>query len=141
MAKVVIKSLQPLRIHMAFPVWPPSVNNLTTVARGRKIKTQRGRDFMDFILSEIMVARRSVRIPKFDGRIGLVIKMHPATHRRYDLDNMPKAIQDSMTEAGIWTDDSQVYLLALKKCKIHKGGGFSVRIWELPPDFGDDDDE
>ena len=125
---------------MEFPCWPPSVNNITTVVRNRKIKTKRGRDFEAYICAEIAEARLHMDIPRFTGPVAVVIKMHPATRRKYDLDNMPKGIQDSLTAAGIWDDDEQIALLTLKKCKKRPGGSFTVSIRELPPDFGEEDE-
>lgn len=125
---------------MEFPCWPPSVNNITAIVHGRKIKTKRGRDFERYICGEIAAARRQLTIPKFTGPVAVVIKTHPATRRKYDLDNLPKGIQDSLTAAGIWDDDEQICLLTLKKCKKRPGGAFRIIIRELPPGFGDEDE-
>ena len=134
-------SLTPLRVRMVFTeCWPPSVNNITAVVHGRKIKSKAGRDFTAFIKSEIERFRTKLDIPKFTGRVGVILKLHAKTNGRYDIDNKPKAVEDSMTASNIWIDDEQVDLLIIKRCRKQSGGGFSITIMELPPGFGDDDE-
>lgn len=51
--------------------------------------------------------------------------------RRRDLDNMPKALFDGLTHAGVWTDDSQIDDLRIVRSWA-AGGCVVVRIEALP---------
>lgn len=48
-----------------------------------------------------------------------------------DLDNLPKAVLDAITAAGVWDDDGQIDFLSVKRCGIKKGGKIVVEITEL----------
>ena len=49
------------------------------------------------------------KLPKYEGAVGLTLKMHPPTKRRYDLDNIgsvtAKFFQDTLVEHGVIGDD------------------------------------
>ena len=49
--------------------------------------------------------------------------------RRRDLDNLLKATLDSLTHAGVWSDDSQIDALSIRRFPI--GGMLKVRIEEI----------
>jgi crossover junction endodeoxyribonuclease RusA len=56
----------------------------------------------------------------------------PPDRRRRDLDNLPKAVLDSLAHAGVYEDDSQIDLLIIRRCDPIKGGKLKIRISELP---------
>ena len=56
----------------------------------------------------------------------------PPDRRRRDLDNLPKAVQDSIAHAGVFEDDSQIDLLIVRRCEPVKWGKAVVRIIGLP---------
>lgn len=43
--------------------------------------------------------------------------------RRRDLDNLTKALLDSLTKAGVWADDSQIDMLSIRRMPIDPGNG------------------
>ena len=54
--------------------WPPAVNNYTTVARGRKILSNRGRKYKKHSILELM----EQHAPKgLKGRLEVNIEAHP----------------------------------------------------------------
>lgn len=57
----------------------------------------------------------------------------PAMHnQRPDCDNLGKAVLDALTNAGAWTDDSQVVLLNISKRFVHDdAAGCEVRIYDF----------
>jgi len=66
----------------------------------------------------------------FEGRIVMYASIYPANRIRQDLDNRLKALQDSLTHAGIWLDDSQIDELHLIRREVVKGGQIDVLIFE-----------
>ncbi len=44
----------------------------------------------------------------FEGKVVLKAVFYRRTKTRVDIDNLQKALQDAVTKAGIWKDDSQV---------------------------------
>jgi crossover junction endodeoxyribonuclease RusA len=57
----------------------------------------------------------------------------PPDRRRRDLDNLQKAVLDSLAHAGIYADDSQVDLLVVRRREPLAGGKVRVRVEHLPP--------
>ena len=55
----------------------------------------------------------------------------PRSKRRFDLDNLLKAVLDSMQDAGLYEDDEQVDELKIVRGKPCKGGACIVEIEEI----------
>jgi len=88
--------------------------------KGRAYKMQ----VADIISSECFV--------KFENRrLRVHINLHPATRGRSDLDNRLKALADSLQDAGLFEDDSQIDDLRIVRCDVIKGGRVSVIIEAL----------
>jgi crossover junction endodeoxyribonuclease RusA len=54
----------------------------------------------------------------------------PPDHRRRDLDNILKALQDSMQAAGVYNDDHQIDDLRVTRSAPQKPGWVDVDITE-----------
>ncbi|PHM53302.1 endodeoxyribonuclease [Xenorhabdus hominickii] len=65
------------------------------------------------------------------SRIKIKIVANPPDRRQRDLDNLPKAVFDSLTHAGFWADDNQVDYMSIKRGERVKGGCLDIQIWEL----------
>ena len=65
-----------------------------------------------------------------EGRIVMYASIYPSNRIRQDLDNRLKALQDSLTHAGVWLDDSQIDELHLIRRDVIKGGQIDVLIFE-----------
>ena len=57
------------------------------------------------------------RKPPAGGRIALCMDAFPPDRRRRDLDNLPKAVQDSLAHAGVYEDDSHYAELRIMRSK------------------------
>ena len=62
------------------------------------------------------------------------IVAHPPDRRRRDLDNMLKALLDSLTHAKIWEDDYCIDALEIRRGSPVKGGLLIVDIHEVAND-------
>ncbi len=102
--------------------WPPAVNNLYAVVRGRKILSKRGRDYKNMVA---MIAM-SNHCPRVEGRIGVIISAFPPDKRRRDLDGIIKIVLDSLVDAGVMPDDSCVDFLEVTRFSPEVGG--KVRV-------------
>lgn len=110
--------------HATLP-YPPQANHLYTVSRGRKILSSKARNY-----------RRSVEPYRpvtgpFAGRLELVVKLWMPDRRKRDISNVVKALEDAMTEAGFWIDDSQIDDLRIVRAGVEKPGRAEVFIREL----------
>jgi len=94
---------------MALP-WPPSVNHEWTMARGRMILTQTGRQYRARVNAYVMGRRHEGSLPlaPIETPLAVRIDMWPPDRRRRDADNYAKAAFDALTHAGLWSDDSLV---------------------------------
>ena len=64
-------------------------------------------------------------------RLSLMIEAFPPDKRRRDLDNLIKAIQDSLQYAGVYEDDSQIDYLTIKR-SILRENKIIVTVTEIP---------
>ena len=108
--------------------FPPSVNQITAVVRGRKITSKRGREYRREAVEAI---RRQYDSKPIAGRLHVVIELYPPDRRRRDVDNSNKAPLDAMTCAGVYEDDSQIDHLEIIRCEVCKPGKCIVTIEEL----------
>lgn len=113
--------------------WPPSVNSMWRTPNkgplaGRTMLSKEGRDYRRAVAAAVQQQRVQ---PVGDARLRVDLEVRMPDKRRRDLDNMPKALFDGLTHAGVWTDDSQIDDL-----RIHRswaaGGCVIVRIEALP---------
>lgn len=114
--------------------WPPSVNTYwrhTVInRRPRVLISKKGREYRKAVLSSIGLKHK-----KIHGRVSVWIGANAPDRRPRDLDNLPKAILDALTHAGVWGDDEQIDQLTIVRQPIVKGGGVRVVISdELEPE-------
>lgn len=108
--------------------WPPQNNHLFTVARGRKIKSNKGRQYAALVNQYVIEGNHQYQLA---GRLKVKILAYPPTRARRDLDNLFKAPLDSLTQAGVFNDDSQIDDVRMVRCEVVKGGRLEVIITEL----------
>ena len=89
--------------------WPPSVNRYYRHVGPRVLISREGRKYRMMVVS-----RLGGRFEKFAGTVGLSAMCYPPDRRRRDLDNLLKALQDSLVHAGVMADDSQIKVLHLE---------------------------
>ncbi|WP_413616430.1 RusA family crossover junction endodeoxyribonuclease [Halomonas cupida] len=108
--------------------FPPAVNNITAVVRGRKITSKRGRQYRADAVARI---KEQYRGPALAGRLAVKLVIIPPCRRKRDIDNYSKACLDAITAAGVWEDDSQVDQLTIIRGDRAQGGGCLVEITEI----------
>ena len=113
--------------------WPPSINHYWRKWRNRMVISGEGREYRTAVCGLLAPGGGSgPRKPPADGRIALCMDSFPPDRRRRDLDNIQKAVNDSLEHAGLYKDDSQIDLLLTRRREHIKGGKLEVRIHEFP---------
>jgi len=107
--------------------WPPTVNTywrsvVTHGKNGPRVKvliSEKGRDYRKRVAAVVNAQQQRMN----PGRYNVWIDAHPPDKRKRDLDNLPKAVLDSLTSAGVYVDDSMIDKLSIQRCKVLKGTG------------------
>jgi crossover junction endodeoxyribonuclease RusA len=107
--------------------FPPTINHYYGVRGKARFIKPAGREFRKLVADEVAVAGQDT----FEGAVQLVIRVFPPDRRKRDLDNLLKALQDALTHAGVWLDDSQIEDLHITKGEVRKGGETRVVINSL----------
>ena len=107
---------------------PPSVNRYWR-AVGRMVKVSaEGRAYRDTVRRE--VEAQGIE-PLGDRRLSMRVVLERADNRRADLDNILKALLDSLAHAGVYQDDGQIdRLLVERGSKSVSGGRVLVEVGE-----------
>jgi crossover junction endodeoxyribonuclease RusA len=85
--------------------YPPSVNTYWRANGKRRFISKAGVEFKNAVQEYVI----DNKIPKLgDARIRMDIVIRPRSRRIFDIDNLLKAILDSLMNAGVYDDDSQV---------------------------------
>ena len=107
--------------------YPPSVNNYWITSGNRKFLSKRGREFKEQVAAYVI----EKNVPKLgEMAVQIDIILRPRNKRLMDIDNSCKAILDSIQDAGIIDDDSQVWKLTVERGITHTGGSCVVMIEE-----------
>lgn len=123
--------------------WPPSVNHYW----GNRIVKPKGKPaFINtFIGAKGKEFRESVgkaieakygKLEPVSDRLKVRIDVHPPDRRARDLSNVPKAVEDALTHAGVWVDDEQIDHLEVIRGPVQAPGKVVVTIERLPAPKG-----
>ena len=104
--------------------FPPSVNHLWRRVGNRTIVSREGRSYRTAVRRVLLA--RGVR--PIEGRLAVEIDVHPPDRRRRDLDNIQKALLDSMAHGGAYADDAQIDRLTVIRRGVVAGGKVRVRL-------------
>ena len=106
-------------LHMEFEGLPPTVNHMYRMHGHYKYKTSDTRAYQEAITEQI----REVWNGKaaYKGRVGLLIRFFTKNHKRWDVDNRVKALQDCLSMSGVIADDTQIDELSVSRIYIRKG--------------------
>lgn len=117
------------RITITLP-YPPSVNHYWKSRVVRK-----GTRFVPSVyVSDVgqeyqrTVVRVLDGVPQFVGPLRVQMLVQPPDGRSRDLDNVLKCLLDSLTKAGVWSDDSQVASLLVVRGDQVTGGAVIVMV-------------
>ncbi len=110
--------------------WPPSVNHYYRRVGPRTLISRKGREYRREVCG--LLAQGGNHEPPTTGRIALAMDAFPPDRRRRDLDNLLKAAQDSLAHGGVYEDDSQIDLLAVRRRDPVKNGRVQIQIAAMP---------
>ena len=117
--------------------WPPSLNHYYRHVGRRTLISREGRAYREHVrrLLATQTCRdgNGPRKPPAGGRIALAMDAYPPDRRKRDLDNVQKALLDSLEKARVYEDDSQIDLLLTQRRIVDKPcGHMLVEIVPLP---------
>lgn len=124
----------PRQVVLSLP-WPPSVNHYWLSLRngamaGRVIISTEGKNYRKAVAAAVLEQRVPVRM--LTGKLRLWIHVLPPNNIRRDLDNLPKAVLDSLRHAEVFQDDSDIDDLRITRYAVRKPGELQIRIEEIP---------
>lgn len=91
-------------IELSLP-WPPSVNHYWRSYRGMVVISEAGRKYRAAVAEQVFLQLRG---KSTIGKLKVTIEAWRPDNRRRDLDNLLKAVLDSMGHAGLYIDDSLI---------------------------------
>ncbi|GGS06788.1 RusA family crossover junction endodeoxyribonuclease [Deinococcus sedimenti] len=95
----------------------------------RILLSQDGRQYRRAV-RDIIRALNSPSTPP-GARLALHLHVCPPDRRARDLSNIPKALEDALTHAGVWADDSLIDELRVTRGSVTTGGQVHVTITSL----------
>ena len=106
--------------------WPPSVNTYWRMFKNRMIISKEGREYRVAVQEQILLQRAAHHLIK---PLVVEIEAWRPDKRRRDLDNLLKAVLDSLAHSGVYQDDSQIVDLRIYWADT-QGGMLKVKIME-----------
>ena len=104
---------------------PPSVNSYWGFSGHRRFLTKEANEFKRAVADYVL----EYRVPKLGkSRLEFTVTLYFKDRRANDIDNRVKALWDSLVNANVFDDDSQIDILFLQRGEIKKGGGCLVMI-------------
>jgi crossover junction endodeoxyribonuclease RusA len=107
--------------------WPPSVNTYWRMFKNRMIISETGRRYRVAVAEQVFLQTRGKSTV---GKLKVTIEAWRPDNRRRDLDNLLKAVLDSMGHAGLYIDDSLIVDLRIYWAS-DIGGMLKIKIEEL----------
>ena len=104
--------------------YPPTVNTYWRMGRGRMYIAKKGIDFRNSVVA--LVGHRGLKAR--NGNLDVRVSVYPPDRRKRDLDNVLKALFDSLFHAGVYNDDSQIKRIDAEMLDKVKGGKTVVTI-------------
>ena len=106
--------------------FPPSSNQrLISTPRGL-VKSKKYREWQ----SKELVSLAKYNISPLKGKLYMYLEVYMPDRRKRDLDNLAKSVQDVLTLANTYEDDSQINKLIVVKKGVDKTKGIRVAIWQ-----------
>jgi len=111
------------RIRLDLP-YPPSINHYWRRSGRRIHVSTEGIRYREAVCWRVMEEGR----PSVAGRLAVEILVHPPDRRRRDIDNVQKALLDSLEHAHVYEDDAAIDRITVERCGIVAGGKVVVFI-------------
>lgn len=108
--------------------WPPSLNSIwrsmvmqtSTGPQVRVYLSERGKAYRKAVMNAIDAAGNPAM--PIGARLALHLNACQPDRRARDLSNLPKALEDALTHAGVWGDDSLIDDLRVIRGPIRRDG-------------------
>ena len=113
-------------IELTLP-WPPTVNTYWRMYQNRMIISEAGRKYRTAVAEQVLLQARGKMTM---GPVKVTIEAWRPDNRRRDLDNLLKAVLDSLGHAGIYIDDSLIVDLRIYWAK-EIAGMLKVKVEEI----------
>lgn len=110
--------------------WPPTVNSYYSHTRNGVFISKKGRQYTHSVELDVKEQCGELLLTE---RLLVEVYLFPPDRRVRDLDNYMKALQDSITKAGLWEDDSLIDQLFIYRGAVTKGGLVRLEISEAGP--------
>jgi crossover junction endodeoxyribonuclease RusA len=105
--------------------YAPSVNTYWRRGKFSTYLSPKGREYK-VAVAEYVAANN---VPKLgDARLKMTLIIRPRSKRIFDIDNLAKSVLDSLCDAGVYDDDSQVDELHIIRGEAIKNGRIVVTI-------------
>jgi Holliday junction resolvase RusA-like endonuclease len=117
--------MNPIRLTLP---WPPTVNTYWRHVGGRVLVSSAGRAYREEVAWRVKAAHANLDLT---GEISALIDLFPPDRRRRDIDNILKALLDSLQYGGVYRDDSQIVSLNIKRRYPEPCGRVKVIIDEI----------
>ena len=108
--------------------WPPSVNTYWRMFKNRMIISEAGRKYRTAVAEKVLLQTKGKC--QTDGPVKVTIEAWRPDNRRRDLDNLLKAVLDSLGHAGVYIDDSLIVDLRVYWAK-DIAGMLKIKIEEV----------
>lgn len=118
-----------ITIELKLP-YPPSVNTYWRRSGHRIHISARGLRYRHDVIKSVTTGERFCPFNE-SQRISVKILLNPPDHRIRDIDNVLKALFDSLTHAGVYPDDSQIDEITIKRGETVKCGLVTIELSEL----------
>ena len=111
-----------------FLPWPPSNNTYYRRVGNKTLISKKGREYKKAVLDHCL----RFGVKSFgEDKLSVVLIAYYPDRRKRDLDNLFKAVLDSLMKAGVFNDDSQIEYLSIKRGPQGKPGVIFVDIESL----------
>lgn len=97
--------------------------------RVKVLLSEEGRNYRRAVLSCVQNLGQPRTPP--GARLQLELIVSPPDLRKRDLSNIPKALEDALTHAKVWADDSLIDVLIVRRAPVFPGGRVVVQITPL----------
>jgi len=107
--------------------YPPTVNHIyRRTKRGQVFLDDRASSYRDEVI--LMIGKGHTTLT---GPIQVRVDAYMPDKRKRDLDNIFKSLNDALTHAGVWRDDSQIERIVANKQGVESPGRVVVTVSQI----------